>query len=244
MTTALGELDIEAAAKQAAGNHQRFQCFAWFGRPDDSEDWAIIYTHNRDSGPLDLSNAEVIAEALKPFAEAEPADIVFESHNHWAVGHVDGFSIRVYRDGKITDAFRAYHALAEAEADYPILDESHYSAKQADTIEQEYSAWARYDFIRELEKRFDVELETADDPPGALGQWRQEPPELFNAHPREVYRYFVPNCESAFRELFEQAAERANVYWEECSNGMSINVRRVAEAVELDTLAPFILGDA
>lgn len=239
----LGELTIEEAAEQAAGNHARFTCFAWFGRPDDSEDWAIIYTHNRDSGPLDLSNAEVIAEALAPFAEAEPADVVFESHNHWAVGHVDGFSIRVYRQGEITEAFRAYHALAVRLADYPILDDEHYSNKQADTIEQEWNAWAEYDFRRTLEKLFDVELDISADPSGDVGAWRQEPPELFNAHPREVYRYFVPNCESAFRELFEQAAERANVYWEEESSGMSIRVQRVAEAVELAHLAPFIVGD-
>lgn len=224
MSTTIGELTIEEAAKQAAGNHKRFECFAWFRRPDDSEDWAIIYTHNRDSGPLDLSNGEVIAEALAPFADSDPADVVFESHNHWAVGHVDGFSIRVYRDGEITEAFRAYHALAVREADYPILDDEHYSNKQAETIEQEWTAWAEYDFRRTLEKLFDVELDISADPPGDVDEW-------------------PANCESAFRELFEQAAERANVYWEEESSGMSIRVQRVAEAVELDELAPFIQGD-
>lgn len=237
----LGELDIEEAAEQAAGNHRHFTSFAWYGAPDDAKDWAIIYTHKRDSGPLTLSNAEVIAAALAPFAD-EPGDVVFESHNHWAVGHVDGFSIRVYRDGKITDAFRAYHALAVREDEYPILDETHYSNKQAEIVEQEWAGWARYDFIRALEKRFDCELTVADDPPGDLGAWRQTAPQLFNAHPREEYRYHVPNCESAFRGVFDNTAEAVNVYWDECSNGMSINVQRVAEAVELDTLAPFIGG--
>lgn len=244
MSTTIGEMDIDEAAKQAAGNHKRFTCFAWFERPDDSENWAIIYTHNRDSGPLDLSNAEIIAEALKPFAEAEPADVVFESHNHWAVGHVDGFSLRVYRDGAITEAFRAYHALAERMADYPILDESHYSDKQQETIEQEWGAWARSDFISKLEKLFGVELDIGADPSGDLGRWQQTAPQLFDAHPREEYRYFVPNCESAFRELFEQARERANTYWDEESSGMYVNVERVAQAVELAELKPFIMGDA
>ena len=54
-----------------------------------------------------------------------------ESHCHWAVGHVDGFSIRVYRDGEITDAFKAYHELMEQLAGYPILDEEDYSAAES-----------------------------------------------------------------------------------------------------------------
>ncbi len=78
------------------------------------KNWSIVYTHNRDSGLLDQSNAEVIARALTHFTTGDNADVVFESHAHWAVGHVDGFSIRVYRDGEITDAFRTYHALSRA----------------------------------------------------------------------------------------------------------------------------------
>ena len=76
------------------------------------------------------SNADVIASALKPFTTGDDADVVFESHSHWAVGHVDGFSIRVYRDGEITDAFRTYHDLAERLAEYPILDESDYADRE------------------------------------------------------------------------------------------------------------------
>jgi hypothetical protein len=56
--------------------------------------------------------------------------VVTESHGHWAVGHVDGFSIRVYREGEITDAFRTYHDLAERMADYPILDEEDHSHRE------------------------------------------------------------------------------------------------------------------
>jgi hypothetical protein len=55
---------------------------------------------------------------------------VVESHSHWLVGHVDGFSVRVFRDGEITEAFRIYHELAEQLADYPILDESDYSNRE------------------------------------------------------------------------------------------------------------------
>ena len=109
MSTRVGEMTIEDAASEAAGNWRRFSCFAWDRARDldDPDDWAIIYTHNRDSDLLDESNAAAIAKALTPFSEADEPDVVFEcSFSHWAVGHVDGFSIRVYRDGEITDAFR------------------------------------------------------------------------------------------------------------------------------------------
>jgi hypothetical protein len=126
-------LDIEEAAKKAAGNWQSFQSFIWFRdrELDDADQWAVIYTHHRDSTLLDQSNSGVITEALAPFAEGDDPDLVFESHNHWAVGHVDGFSVRVFdQQGEITEAFRAYHELAERMSDYPVLNESDYSERE------------------------------------------------------------------------------------------------------------------
>jgi hypothetical protein len=67
---------------------------------------------------------------MQPFTDAEDADVVMESHSHWAVGHVDGFSIRVYRESAITEAFRTYHDLMEQLDGYPILDEEDYSERE------------------------------------------------------------------------------------------------------------------
>ncbi len=134
MTTVLGELTPEEAAKQAAGNWQDFDCFIWHRKSEiaDADNWAIFYTHHRDSDLLDQSNASVIEEALEPFTEADDADVVFESHSHWAVGHIDGFSIRVFRKGEITEAFKTYHELKERLADYPVLDEEDYSRREVE----------------------------------------------------------------------------------------------------------------
>lgn len=129
----LGTLDLEEAAQKAAGNWQQFSSFVWFRdrELEDAENWAIVYTSHRDSGLLDQSNAQSIAEALEAFTQGEDPDIVFESHNHWAVSRIDGFSVRVFdRHGEITPAFRAYHELAERLADYPILDEQDYSRRE------------------------------------------------------------------------------------------------------------------
>jgi hypothetical protein len=147
----LGEMTIEDAAKKAAGNWQRFECFAWYREREipDSDAWSIIYTHNRDSGLLDQSNADAIAQAMEPFTEGDDPDVVMESHDHWAVGHVDGFSIRVYLDGEITEAFRKYHDLMEQLDGYPILDEEDYSRRESEaTLENiDDAAWrVKYEY--------------------------------------------------------------------------------------------------
>ena len=49
----LSTIDIEEAAHKAAGNWQRFESFVWFRdrETSDSQNWAVIYTHNRDTLP-------------------------------------------------------------------------------------------------------------------------------------------------------------------------------------------------
>jgi hypothetical protein len=128
----LVDLSLEEAAKAAAGNWRKFDCFVWFRDRElnDSHNWAIFYTHNRDSGLLDQSNAAVIHDEMTKFFGGEDPDVVFESHSHWAVGHVDGFSVRVFKDGRITEAFRKYYELEQQTDAYPILDESDYSNRE------------------------------------------------------------------------------------------------------------------
>ena len=63
----IGEMTLEDAACEAAGNWRSWTCFVW-GREreiDDAENWSIIYSHNRDSGLLDQSNAAAMADALR-----------------------------------------------------------------------------------------------------------------------------------------------------------------------------------
>lgn len=141
----LAELTFEEAAKNAVGNWKKFDSFVWFGSSEivDPDNWAIFYTHNRDSGLLDQSNASVIEKELTAFADGDDPDVVFESHSHWAVGHVDGFSLRVYKRGRITKAFRCYFELEQKMEAYPILDESDYSNREYEaTLKNiELAAW-------------------------------------------------------------------------------------------------------
>lgn len=121
--------DVESAAKAAAGNHRKFTSFAWYERPEDDDRWTIVYTHNRDSTLLDQSNADAIEKAMEPHLES--GDAVGESHNHWAVGWVAGYAIRVYRpDGTITEAFKTWCELQARLEDYLVLDETDYSNRE------------------------------------------------------------------------------------------------------------------
>lgn len=147
----LGELTLEEAAKQAAGNWRKFHCFRWDRSRDldDADQWCIVYSHNRDSGLLDQSNAEAIDKAMEPFTEGDDPDVMAEHHHHWACGWIDGWAIRVYRDGQITKAFKAYHALAERLANYPILEEEDYSRREFEATLANLSdaAWkVKHDF--------------------------------------------------------------------------------------------------
>lgn len=145
MPSRIAQLDLDDAAKAAAGNWQKFECFVWHRERDldAAENWFITYTHHRDSGLLDQSNSAAIGKALEPFTEGDDPDVVAENHHHWAVGWIEGFSIRVFRDGQITDAFRTYHELAQRLDDYPILDDEDYSRREYEaTIENlADSAW-------------------------------------------------------------------------------------------------------
>ena len=146
--------DVATAAKEHAGNWQRFECFVWYRRHDltDAANWLIWYTSHRDAGVLSQSNDAVIRRRLEPFSGGNDPDLVFEQHSSWIVGHVDGFSIRVFGpDGTITDAFREFCRLNERLDDYPILDEQDYGDRDYAATLENYACemWEQRDALPE-----------------------------------------------------------------------------------------------
>lgn len=153
-------MNLDELAKEAAGNWRKFGSFAWHDKPEDPQDWCIVYTHNRDSRLLEESNADMIAKELEPFMEGDDPDVIAEHHGHWACGWVDGYAIRVYRythipgdgfaDGgcaytmeecrEITPAFKRWCELQEALSDYPVLDEEDYSRREYDATLENISS--------------------------------------------------------------------------------------------------------
>jgi len=99
---------VNNKATKARGNWKDFDSFVWHGQPLDSEEYCLVYTKNRDSHNVELSNHEVIDKAMQTFdginyclsgksVETDEGDVITESHNHWAVGWVEGFAIRVFQ---------------------------------------------------------------------------------------------------------------------------------------------------
>ncbi len=154
--------DLESAAREAAGNWRHFESFGWHDRPEDPDQWTIVYTCNRDSGPLDRANAEALADTMEPFMDGDDPDCFPEHHGHWACGWVDGYSIRVYRNGQITDAFRAWMEAHDRLNDHPILDEERYSEIQYEESQETFDNCYRRDLERHLEKRFEAEFNWPD----------------------------------------------------------------------------------
>jgi hypothetical protein len=69
-----------------------------------------------------------------------------ESHGHWAVGHVDGFVIRVFKDEshkEVTSAWQKFCELQGSIEDYPVLDEEDYSEKEYEAAVENISEIGR-----------------------------------------------------------------------------------------------------
>ncbi len=151
----------EDLAKKLVGNWKKFESFGWHDAPEDADQWAIVYTHNRDSDALARSNAHVIGEAMAPFLTGEDdADAMSEHHGHWACGWIDGYAIRVRNaEGALTSAFLAYAELHASMADYPVLDETHFSETEEKEAEETWRACyrdaERLDYIRKHRSQFE-----------------------------------------------------------------------------------------
>lgn len=142
--------DVHVAANEIAGNWKKFDSFAWSGEPEeDSDDYAIVYLSDRDSGCLDKSNEAAILKSLR---ETDPNGEHWheERYSHWAVGYVDGIVIRVRVNGEPTPAFKVLHECAMALANYPVLDDSDFSEREAEEENEAWSNWGARDFRRAL----------------------------------------------------------------------------------------------
>lgn len=135
-------------AKALAGNWLKFESFSYWGRPDEVSDapgdWALVYINSRDSRLLEETNAEAIREAMAPYLDDEKHGVCLFTHeaNHWAVGWIGGYAIRVYQpvseesevqegqERELTPVFLKWCELQEQLHNYPVLDEEAYSAAE------------------------------------------------------------------------------------------------------------------
>ena len=80
-------------------------------------------------------------------------------------GEIRGFSVRVFKRGRITKAFRNYHEQAVRMEEYPILDEHDYSERESD---------AAYENVGEAAWRLKNEFSLPDDWQDDVYNWLSE----------------------------------------------------------------------
>ena len=116
--------------RKRAGNWQEFDSFGWHDRPEGAEDWAIVYTHNRDSELLDQSNAAEIDKALAPFMEGETP---MSGRSIMGTGLADGLTgmpSGFTATARLPKLFAPTMSLAARLADYPVLNEEDFSRRE------------------------------------------------------------------------------------------------------------------
>jgi hypothetical protein len=100
----------------------------------DEHDWSMYYTRNRDSALLEQSNHAYIKKAMEPYEE--DGTVIDERHGCWAYGWREGFAIRVFKQGEVTDAFKVWMNMQDAMSNYPLLDEEDHTNREYEaTIE-------------------------------------------------------------------------------------------------------------
>lgn len=128
---------------------------------------------------------------------------------HWACGWYELFLIHPSDSAALARA----DELAARLADYPVADESDLSDAELDAQSEAWEAWARREFASAVAERLsDAEI-------------------VFEASEIEDY----PELD----ELFRATADAGCVYWESYSEGVSIDVARVAAEIsdaDLETL--------
>jgi hypothetical protein len=138
--------ELQTLAEEFAGNWHRPN-FAWFGKPENPENWGLYHFETRDSGLLEESNAAEIRKEFSRFLAAG-VNVRIEHFTHWAVGWIDALAIRVYDDrGRVTNAFRRLTEIEDRLEQYPVLNEDDYCERQYNaTIDNiEDSAWLNCD---------------------------------------------------------------------------------------------------
>lgn len=139
---------------------QKPEDFGYWGNKDMFDTWGFCgIDMNSSSSVLEVSNFKTITDK---FINLYPNDFRIEGFKHWAVGHVDRLTCRVYEvvNGKkiITETFSKIMEVLDELNDYPIYDEDNYS----DLLYEEALEYLR-DLPNYLAKMIDLKIEGYED---------------------------------------------------------------------------------
>jgi len=136
------ESEYQDLAEQVVEESAHIPDFGYWGDVPLGETWGFTISQNRDSGPMERSNWEVITEDME---KRFPKNVEIVHSSHWAVGWVEQLAVRMLdKRGKVTKAGKAILDWKESLENYPVADEEHFSDLEynefVEYIEQEYGA--------------------------------------------------------------------------------------------------------
>lgn len=141
---------------------------------EGQEDWRVLpVIQTRDSGPLETSNFA----AARAILDEAGADYIVHSFGHWGPGW---FEIIVVEPTPI--GLAAAGDIACRLADYPILDEDDFSARECEDADESWSSWGHRAFVDACRPYVsDLAADALEDAPDAcweaLHSWSYNPVE-------------------------------------------------------------------
>jgi len=132
------DADVAAAiaswARPQCGNWDREKNFSFWHDDANPATMSIRFTATRDSGLMEQSNAAAIESILSDYwqlgaiSDGDNAEPI--TCGHWAVGHVDGYLIRMFDDGVPTIAAGIMALIDDRLAECPVLDDGDYIRRE------------------------------------------------------------------------------------------------------------------
>ena len=135
--------DVEAAAKELAGNWQKFDCFIWYRASDleDADRWMVWYTSSRDAGPAGAEQREghqraagSVLQGRRRGPRVRAAQPLGRGACRWVLDP------RLPRRRHDHAAFKEFCSIKERLDDYPILDEQDYSEREYEATLENYAS--------------------------------------------------------------------------------------------------------
>lgn len=142
----------------------------------DYKGYYILYSMNRDSDHLTISNFETILKLFEDIGVKviNDYDMSSDKHpyvinvraRHWAVGWIDTIMIHEDASSVIWDQVESIN---NSLSDYPILDDDDYYQKESDIINESYESYIKDEFMDIIKKHYDLyDIEEKD---SVMSKW-------------------------------------------------------------------------
>jgi len=142
----------------------------------DYEGYYILYSMNRDSDHLTISNFETILKLFEDIGVnvVEDYDMSSDKHpsvinvrmKHWLVGWIDTIMIHEDASSVIWDQVESIN---NSLSDYPVLDDDDFYQKESDIINESYDSYIKDEFTDIIKKHYDLyDIEEKD---SVMSKW-------------------------------------------------------------------------